>query len=51
MTINLYSKMFPKFEYPVARRDETVVDDYHGTQVSNLSIPGPFNLTYVMVVR
>lgn len=26
--------MLPKFEYPVARRDETIVDDFHGTKVA-----------------
>lgn len=25
--------MLPKFEYPVARRDESIVDDFHGTKV------------------
>lgn len=27
------SNMSARFDYPVARRDDTVVDDYHGTKV------------------
>lgn len=28
-------KMFPKFDYPQARRDETVFDEFHGVKVSD----------------
>lgn len=28
-------KMFPKFDYPQARRDETVLDVFHGVNVSD----------------
>jgi len=28
----------PKFVYPVARRDETIVDDYHGQKVTGYFI-------------
>eukprot|EP00741_Cyanophora_paradoxa_P022561 tig00000248_g21786.t1 len=26
---------FPKFEYPVTRRDQSVVEDYHGTKIAD----------------
>lgn len=31
-------KMGEDFVYPIARRDETIVDEFHGTKVTNKSI-------------
>lgn len=36
-----------KFNYPKARRDETAIDVYHGTEVSNLAIHSVVMKTFV----